>query len=178
VAALLAAATALLVVETRRQVAHWHDPLSFSRAAVASAPGAWLPRYELARCELQAGRWKEAAVQIRAGLRSTPEAEPLAEMGALLFATSPDPAVRSGREALALAKRAAEDGDYQESSALYALAAAQAETGDFAGAEATAEDARDWLDEPEEARLARRIDAALAAFEQRKPLRLGPGDWS
>jgi hypothetical protein len=177
VAVALAAATALLVVETRREAALWHDCLSFSRAAVASAPTAWLPRYELARCEMQAGHWKEAAGQVRAGLRDTPEAQQLAAMGALLFATSPDSSVRSGREALELATRAAIASDYQDASALYALAAAQAEAGDFAGAESTADEALDDLDEPPEAPFARSLAASVVLYEQRKPLRLRPADW-
>jgi protein O-mannosyl-transferase len=177
VAVAVVAATALLVVETRREAALWHDSLSFSRAAVASAPTDWLPRYVLARCEMQAGQWKEAAAQVRAGLRDTPESQQLLEMGALLFATSPDSSVRSGREALDLAERAATASDYEDAFALYALAAAQAEAGDFAGAESTARGALDEIDEPLETQLARSLAASVVLYEQKKPLRLRPVDW-
>ena len=173
----LTAATALLVVETRRQAALWNTSLSFSRAAVASAPTFWLPRYHLARSQLLAGHWREAANEVRAGLRDNPDAPYLMKMGALLFATSPDPSVRSGGTALELARRAVDDSDPPDGYALYALAAAQAETGDFDAAELTAQEAVDNLEETPDEPLAHRLAAALALFEREKPLRLGPADW-
>jgi len=173
----LTVVTALLVTATRREAGLWHDPLSFSRAAVASAPTAWLPRYLLARSEMQAGHWREAADQVRAGLRDTPDAGELAREGALLFATSPDPSVRSGEEALDLATQAADATGYQESSALYALAAAEAEAGDYAAAASTARDALADLDEPPESRFARSLAASIVLYQHEKPLRLQPSDW-
>jgi protein O-mannosyl-transferase len=181
--------TAMLVAATRHQVALWHDPISSSRAEVASAPDNWLPRYHLAVSELQVGQWRAAAVQVRAGLRSTPDAYHLAELGALILATSPDPSARSAGEALGLARRAVDAADPPEAFSLYALAAAQAESGDFAAAETTARAALDEMDEidvmdedhetgdPSESPLARSLTAALKLFEQRKPLRLAPVDW-
>jgi hypothetical protein len=151
--------------------------VSFSRAAVASAPTAWLPRYLPARSEMQAGHWQEAADQVRAGLRDTPDAGELVREGALLFATSPDPSVRSGEEALDLATRAADATGYQEPSALYALAAAEAETGDFAEAASTARDALADLDEPHESKFSLSLAASLVLYQHEKPLRLQPSDW-
>ncbi len=173
----LAVVTALLVVATRREAGLWHDPLSFSRAAVASAPTAWLPRYLLARSEMQAGQWREAADQVHVGLRDTPDAGELAREGALLFATSPDPSVRSGEEALDLATQAADATGYQEPSALYALAAAEAEAGDFAEAASTARDALAKLDEPPESKFARSLASSIVLYQHEKPLRLQPSDW-
>jgi tetratricopeptide (TPR) repeat protein len=189
VAAATAAGAVALVVATRQQVALWHDPISFSRAEVASAPADWLPRYHLARCEVQAGQWQEAALQVRAGLRSSPGAYHLAALGALILAASPDPAARSAREALGLARRAVDASDPPEAFSLYALAAAQAEAGDFAAAEATAGDALAALDEIDamredretgpvaESPFARSLSTALRLFEQRKPLRMASVDW-
>ncbi len=174
---LLAAATAFLAVATRQQVLLWRSAQSFSRAAAASAPEFWLTRYQRAHSEVEAGHWQEAASEVDAGLIDTPDACRLAALGALMYATTPDPAVRDGQVALDLATQAVEAGDPPDQFSLYALAAAQAETGDFAAAARTARQGLDRPDADADVPLGRRFAAAIVLFKQRKPLRFGPADW-
>lgn len=69
---------------------------------------------------------------------SEPTAQNLNE-AAWLLATSPDPAVRDGTRALALARRACEESKWQDPASIDTLSAAYAETGDFAEAVRTQE---------------------------------------
>jgi hypothetical protein len=176
----VAAASWFLVSATRREVGRWHDDFTFSAAGIASAPTAWAPRFTLARALLRAGRWREAAAQVRTGLAYSPAAVPLDVMGALLFATCPDGAVRSGPQALALAERAARATSYRGAAALEALAAAHAESGDFVRAREAAERALALCREHPRAdpRVALRLAPALALYSRGRPLRLAAGDWS
>jgi hypothetical protein len=179
-AAVVVTAGCCLIAATRREVGRWHDDFTFSAAGIASAPTAWPPRFTLARALLREGRWREAAAQVRQGLRYSPAAVPLEVMGGLLFSSCPDPAVRSAGEALALADRAARATSFRSPAALEALAAAQAENGDFARARATAERALALCRQQSrtDPRVARRLEPALALYARGRPLRLDAAGWS
>jgi hypothetical protein len=173
----VAVLTVLLAAATRRQALLWSNAQSFSSAAAASSPDFWLTRYQRAHSEVEAGDWRAAAAEVDAGLHNTPDARRLAALGALMLATCPDPAVRNGDEALDLAMTAVEAGDPPDQFSLYALAAAQAETGDFAAAILTSGEGLDHPDENADLPLARRFADAIALFKLRRPLRFGPADW-
>jgi hypothetical protein len=178
--ALVLTTASWLIVATRREAGRWHDDFTFSAAGIASAPTAWAPRFTMARALLRAGRWREAAAQVRIGLRFAPAAEPLEVTGALLWASCPEAAVRSGGEALALAQRAARATSYRGPAALEALAAAYAENGDFPRARAAAEKALAVCRAQPRAdgKVVRRLMAALALYAGGRPLRLAAADWS
>ncbi len=89
---------------------------------------------------------------------------------ATLLAACPDPAVRDGKKALSLANRACELRNTPDELALHALAAAQAELGDFASAVSWQEKANATTFPPE---LRAEGATRLALYKSRRPYRLG-----
>jgi len=88
----------------------------------------------LAQSLSQQSKSKEAILHYRAALRLKPDfAEALNEL-AWILATAPDPTLRSGTEAVPLAKRACELTQNQPAAFLTTLSAACAEAGQFADA--------------------------------------------
>jgi len=93
---------------------------------------------------LQAGRAETALPELREALRQRPDwVEGLWRLANLL-ATHPDPKLRNGAEAVALAERAAALTDRRDPLALAALDAAYAEAGRFEEAIRVAEQVRTW----------------------------------
>jgi hypothetical protein len=173
----LAGVVGALAIATRAQLALWDNALSFCRAAVASAPDAWQPRYLLAREYLQHERWGEAVGELEIGLHRPPLERPLVAMGALLRATCPDSRFRNGPAALTLARRAARASGYDDASALYALSAAQAETSDFGAAIASASRALGPLPKPAGRLLTVELERALRGYRAGRALRLRGSNW-
>ena len=164
-----------LVARTRAQSALWRDPLTFSSAAAEASPAAWQPRYTLAAIHLRAGRWEDAARQLRVGLVHNPTSGPLLNMGALLFATCPDARVRSGGEASLLARRLVRVAPGRDPWALLTLSVSLAESGDFQRAGSVA---RQALAEAEgDEAVAARLRAALADYESGRAVRMQAADW-
>jgi hypothetical protein len=166
---------AALVALTRAQSALWRDPLTFSSAAAEASPAAWQPRYTLAAIHLRAGRWEDAARQLRVGLVHNPTAGPLLNMAALLFATCPDARVRSGSEASMLAKRLVRGTSARDPWALLTLSVSLAESGDLQRAASVARQALAVVGSDET--VAARIRAALAEYESGRALRMQAADW-
>lgn len=166
-----------LVMATRAQARIWRDPYSFATAAVAGAPEASQPRYTLAGIHLRAGRWEEAARQIRIGLLHNPAAQGLMNLAGLLFATCPDPQVRSPREALLQATRLTRETEFRDAWALFTLSAALAENGEYRAAAEAARRAQAIAEGQGIPGLVRRLGAALPLYESGRPLRMAPADW-
>lgn len=106
----------------------------------------YAPNHVLAWCNLgmlleRKGRWAEAAECYRDGLKELPEDLRLASSAAWLMATCPQPELRNGARAVALAERASQGAGKRDFVLLEALAAAYAETGQFDRAVATQQDA-------------------------------------
>src|SRR5208283_2111848 len=96
--------------------------------------------YRLAQALSQQHKSKEAVFQYREALRLKPDfADALNEL-AWILATAPDPGLRSGTEAVQLAKRACELTQNRQAAFLTTLSA-HAETGRFSDAIATAQKA-------------------------------------
>jgi protein O-mannosyl-transferase len=91
---------------------------------------------------------KKALEYWTAFLGSQPDSLPVLTMTAWLLATDPDPSVRDGNKAVALAERAVKISQGRNSRVLIALAAAYAETGDFTLAAQTVEQAGRLPDRP------------------------------
>jgi Flp pilus assembly protein TadD len=94
---------------------------------------------------------------------------------ARIRAAAPDPALRNGAEAVALAQRACELTGRKDPAILDSLAVAYAEVGRFAEAVATAREAAALARSQGKADLAARIEQRQRLFEAGQPFRLAPG---
>ena len=97
------------------------------------------PRHPQAQFQLglalnDAGRSQNALDHLNVAVRLQPDSVPILWNTAWILATCPDPLVRDGARAVDLAKKAVDLSKGQNLLALDALAAALAETGDFAAA--------------------------------------------
>jgi Flp pilus assembly protein TadD len=91
----------------------------------------------VARYHAQGGRAQQALETLRAGRRTAPTSTQVMAALARLLSSSPDASVRGGPEALALASEFCRQTANQNPQLLGALAAAQAENGQFNQAAAT-----------------------------------------
>lgn len=127
--------------------------------------------YSLAVTLAQAKRVQEAIRVLRDGIEEVGDTPQLNEYIAWLLATSPDPTVRDGREALRFAKRAADSKMGADPSSLDTLAASYAEQGRFAEAVAAAEKALELAREQAREDLAGAIEQRLSLYRAGRPYR-------
>lgn len=120
------------------------------------------------------GRAPDAVQQFEAALGQRPGFPPAAGALARLRAASEDASVRDGAEALRLARLALESGG-EHPAALDTLAAAYAESGDFASALQTAQKAFELARAKGAERLAAEIARHRSLYEAREPLREAAG---
>jgi tetratricopeptide (TPR) repeat protein len=97
--------------------------------------------YNLGRALVAAGQPKEGIGQLRAALAARPDAAPRIADLAWILATTPDDAIRSPKEAVTLAERAAELTSRKNASVLDTLGAAYAADGRFDDAAEAAREA-------------------------------------
>jgi Flp pilus assembly protein TadD len=115
------------------------EAASHFAATLAEKPDFAEAQRHLAQALSQQYKSKEAILHYRAALRLKPDfAEALNEL-AWILATAPDSSLRSGAEAVPLAKRACELTQNQQAAFLTTLSAARAEAGQFADAMAAAQ---------------------------------------
>jgi tetratricopeptide (TPR) repeat protein len=107
------------------------------QAAVALAPGDADAHQALASLLLETGRIRQAIDHYHFALQSAPDWEPVLNNLAWILATSAEPGVRNGAEAVRLAQHACQLTAFTNLSLLQTLAAAEAEAGDFSNAVAT-----------------------------------------
>ena len=109
----------------------------------------------------RAGRRPEALRALREVVAARPrDVEALVELGELLV-SAPEPGLRDGEQALKLARRAQRITQGREARSVALVAAAQAETGDFAAAAATARRGLQLAGPDERAEHARRLELYL-----------------
>lgn len=118
------------------------------------------------------GRYAEALAQWRAALALEPDNVRVLNDAAWLLATSPDSAVRNGREAEALAARAVALTSGEQPAILGTLAAAEAESSEFEKAAATEARAAVLAEQQGQMALAASLHARVAQFVARTPLRI------
>lgn len=138
--------------------------------AVQIAPDLLIARLGLGEALAQQGEFAAAVAQFRRARQADPN-----DLGAInglawLLATSPDDEVRSGKEAVELAKAACTATGSQDPLLLETLAAAYAEAGQWSEAIATATSAV-TLAESQNPRLAAELRQHLANYRQQKPVR-------
>ena len=117
--------------------------LAHLKRRVELVPESAAARADLATLLQVHGRAAEAVAELRAALRLDPALAPVRQRLAWLLATSADPALRSGKEALSLARELCPEGLCGEPDRLETLAAALDAAGDLAHAADIAERARD-----------------------------------
>lgn len=129
-------------------------------------------RYSLAATYYEAGDSARAVAQYSEALRLAPDMLPALNNLAFLRATSPDPSLRNGAEAIRLASRACQLTERKRPRPLSTLAAAYAEAGQFPLAVQTAEEALSLAlaDKP----MAEDIRQKLALYKVGQPCRMQP----
>jgi tetratricopeptide (TPR) repeat protein len=120
------------------------------------------------------GRAVEAAEHYGRALRLRADFPTALNGLAQLRATSPDPALRDGAEAVRLAQRACRLTQYAHPVLLDTLAAAYAEAGRFDEAITTAEKALKLAQDPEQTDFAARVASRLELYRNGRPYRLSP----
>ena len=136
--------------------------------ATAVNPGLAPAHFNLGNALDAMGKRGAALVAWRAGLAVNPNHVPTLRRAAWLLATSRDPSLRDGAEAVALAQRAARISGNQDASVLDALAAAYAESGRFAEAVETGNRALRLAAQRE---LSAEIQARVSLYDTKKPYR-------
>jgi tetratricopeptide (TPR) repeat protein len=148
------------------------DAIIHFAAAVQLEPTA-LRHYNLATQLVRRGADREAVTHFRHALRLRPDwAAPMAEC-AWVLATADDDKLRSAEEAVNLARKACELTAWKEPDVVDALAAAQAEAGQFGQAVMTAQKARLLAMQRGDIAQAGRIDKRLDLYKDGKPCRRG-----
>jgi len=117
------------------------------------------------------GRGAEALAEWRAAIELQPKDASTLRQAAWVLATSPDPAIRNGADALAFAVRAVELTGGKDARALDALAAAYAEKEQFADAALTARRAQLLAVQQNQSALAADISARVYLYEAARPFR-------
>jgi TolA-binding protein len=147
------------------------EALEQLRAIVAQHPEETTARFWMATLLNDRGDHADAVAQYRELLRRQPDYTPAVNNLADLLATHPDPKIRNGTEALALAQRACERDGFQDPLTLDTMAAAYAELGRFTEAVATAERAQSLAAAAGQRELAQMIALRLAWYQQGLPYR-------
>ena len=130
--------------------------------------------YHLALALSAQGKAKEALAHYRAALKAAPDfAEALNNL-AWMLATSPDPQLRNGAEAVDLAQRACRITEHRQANMLGTLAAAYAEAGRFPEAIAAAEQAKALAEQAHDIETAAMNTKLLALYRSGKPYRDQP----
>ncbi len=147
-----------------RELGRYEEAESTLKEAVARNPDPWLTHMELARVCVATGRPSEALRHFDAAMRSRPDQPLLGGELAWLLATHPDEAVRDGQRAVRLAI-AARDSAPDLHLVWDALAAAQAEVGEFNEAVKSAEQALSLVGTADEISADEMSDEIIARIE-------------
>ncbi|MGE5214050.1 MAG: tetratricopeptide repeat protein [Nitrospirota bacterium] len=117
------------------------------------------------------GKVKEAISEYEQTLNLAPEESAALNNLAWILATSSDASMRDGARAVALAMRAVQASGGRNPIFVRTLAAAQAESGQFAEATATAETAKGLADTQRKPQLARTLEEEITLYRAHEPVR-------
>jgi tetratricopeptide (TPR) repeat protein len=140
-------------------------------AALQKKPDDPAAHYQLALALTSQGKSKEAVEHYRRGLKSFQDIPAALNNLAWILATYPDPEVRNGAEAVALAEKACNLTEYKEPVFVGTLAAAYAEAGRFVDAVAAAEKARSLAEAAHSDELAAKNGQLLELYRAGKAFR-------
>jgi Tfp pilus assembly protein PilF len=119
--------------------------------------------------EISIGDHKAARADLEKALELEPDDSGVLNNLAWLLATSPDEALRDGKRAIELAKKACEETTWKQPHIISTLAAGYAETGDFAEARKYSKQAVDSEGSSPEVKT--QLAGELASYEAEKPWR-------
>lgn len=131
----------------------------------------------LANALAHQGNTRQAVHHYREALRIHPGLDHVANRLAWILATDPDPELRAGAEAVALAERICRPPNKTNSMFLDTLAAAYAETGRFPRALETATRAAALASSAGQPELADQIRQRMDAYRERRPVRYSEIQW-
>lgn len=140
-------------------------------AVLADVPDNYLARRNRGDAYLTIGDHATAVADFNKAYELQPDDASLLNNLAWVLATSPDDEVRDGQRAIELARRAAELTEYKAAHILSTLAAAYAETGDFAKAREWSQKAVDLSRGVDGDMLDEQLAAELASYQADKPWR-------
>ena len=161
------------LIHALRTTGREEEALRESLAALRINPGDAAIRYGLANLYQKLGRAREAALAFAEAERTDSANPRLLNDYAWMMATSPVGSVRDGRRAVELALEAEKLTGGKDAGVLDTLAAAYAESGDFAKATATAQRAMELAQGQGNKELERSLRAELKLYGGRKPVREG-----
>jgi tetratricopeptide (TPR) repeat protein len=153
--------------ETERALAEWRKALEINPQYV-EAHGS------LAHELYRQGNAAEALAHWRQNLLLQPNEVSTLQQMAWVLATFPDPSIRNGSEALALARRAVQLTKGKDPVILDTLAAAYAETASFAEAVQTARTALELASQANNEAVLAALESRIALYEAGKPFRTAP----
>ena len=119
--------------------------------------------------EISIGDHQAALVDLEQALTLEPNDSGVLNNLAWLLATSPDDAIRDGKRAIELARKACEETTWKQPHIISTLAAGYAETGDFAEAKKYSQQAVDSEDSSPEVK--KQLEGELASYGAEKPWR-------
>ena len=143
----------------------------FFREALRLNPDLPLVNYRLAVVLSKLGRNREALVHYRQAVQLQPDMNEAAYKLAWILCTNPSDDLRSGKEAVAIAKDLCQRTGNKEPLYLDTLAAAYAEVGQFEEAQKTAAQALDLARSLKRDALAKAIEARIDLYNNRTPFR-------
>jgi tetratricopeptide (TPR) repeat protein len=126
---------------------------------------------KLVRVFINSGRVAEAIALLESTLHASSDAVNLQNDLAWILATTPEENLRNGKKALSLALQANKESGGQDASLLDTLAAAYAETGDFANALEAARHALEIAEASGNKELSRDLKKEISLYEAGRPLR-------
>ncbi|HUY95108.1 MAG TPA: tetratricopeptide repeat protein [Terracidiphilus sp.] len=147
------------------------DAIPHFRRALALQPDMMETRYYLGEALVMSGQPQQGLAEWREGLRRQPDNIQLLNDTAWLLATARDASLRDGAEALKLAQHAVELNGAKQAETLGTLAAAYAETGQFAQAIETEQRAANMAEQQGNQALARALAARLELLQAHTPIR-------
>jgi len=147
------------------------EAIAHFRTAIALAPNFAVPHANLGRALSHQGENAAAAAELQTFLRFQPDQPQVMGWLAWILATAPEDRVRSGKDAVQLAQKAAELTSYRDAAVLNSLAAAHAETGQFQDAVRVAEQALAMAAAGRNQALAESLGKRIKHYGQGKPWR-------
>jgi Flp pilus assembly protein TadD len=147
------------------------DAIAQLKIAVQLQPRSARAHHSLATAFAAEGEWGEAIRCYRDTLEIDPDNIGVRSGLAWALATAPDPTLRNGAEALAIARALCQGANASNPALLHVLAAAYAETGQFAQAIETAQHGIELATSQNNAQVAAILQYDLELFQSAQPLR-------